>query len=354
MTTHVNGKHHKAAATATSTTRSVASFFKPEVAQKVIEAETLWSMFVAKHNLPFLVSDHATKLFAQMFPDSEIASKFACGQTKCAAIIKEALAPHYHAKIVQNMSNPFSIMIDESNDKEDKSCIILVRVLDPLVGNVKTRFLDMPVVNIGTAANIFSALKESLGKYDLDFSKAMSFMSDTANVMKGARSGVQKLIKNENPPLYDVGCICHLADLCVKAGMAAFPLDIDQLFIDIYYYFRHSSKRTQTFVDVWHSFFTTEPKVILKHCQTRWLSLLRCIGRYLDQLEGLISYFLSCEDQSAKVVHITERLQNPLTKPILLFLKHILPSMDRFNRSFQKSNENTTCELYTGWYGFMQ
>ena len=36
---------------------------------------------------------------------------------------------------------------------------------------------------------------------------------------------------------------CHLADLCIKAGMAAFPIDIDQLFIDVYYYFHHSSKR---------------------------------------------------------------------------------------------------------------
>ena len=86
---------------------------------------------------------------------------------------------------------------------KDKSCIILVRVLDAEVGNIKTRFLDMPIVNIGTASNIFSALKASLEKYGLDFSKAMAFMSDTANVMKGCRCGVQKLIKNENPFLYD-------------------------------------------------------------------------------------------------------------------------------------------------------
>ena len=171
-------------------------------------------------------------------------------------------------------------------------------------------------------------------------------MSDTANVMKGKRSGVQKLIKDENPSLYDIGCICHLADLCIKAGMSTLPLDIDQLFIDIYYYFHHSSKRNQEFVDMWRSFYTDEPKVILKHCQTRWLSLLRCVDRYLDQLPGLISYFLSCE-QTAKVVGITDRLKNPLTKPLLLFLKHVLPFMDKFNRSFQKSNENTTCELFS-------
>ena len=98
------------------------------------------------------------------------------------------------SKVLENLSNPFSIFIDESNDKVNKSCIILVRFLDPEVGNVNTCFLDMPVVNIGSAQNIFHALKNSLQKYGLDFSRAVAFMSDTAAVMKGCRSGVQKLI----------------------------------------------------------------------------------------------------------------------------------------------------------------
>ena len=59
------------------------------------------------------------------------------------------------------------------------------------------------------------------------------------------------------------------------------------------------------------------------------------------------SYFLSCgEAETAKVKSIIERLQHPLTKPILLLLSYILPSMDRFNRLFQKSTENHTCQLY--------
>ena len=47
--------------------------------------------------------------------------------------------------------------MDESNDKTDKSCIILVRIFDAEVGDIRTRFLNMPIVNIGNAA-----LKESL------------------------------------------------------------------------------------------------------------------------------------------------------------------------------------------------
>ena len=138
MTIHVRGKHHIDMAKACSS-RSIASFFKPQASQAVIEAESLWSKFVAKHNISFQTSDHATKLFHQMFPDSNIAKKFACGHTKTAAIIKEALAPHYLKK--NDMSSFFSLLTDESNDKTDKSCIILVRILDSSVGDIRTRFL---------------------------------------------------------------------------------------------------------------------------------------------------------------------------------------------------------------------
>ena len=86
-------------------------------------------------------------------------------------------------------------------------------MFDSIVGDVRTRFLNMPIVNVGNAQNLFVALRLSLINNGLDFSKCLSFTSDTTNVMKGACSGVQKLIRN------DIGCICHLADLTTKAGI---------------------------------------------------------------------------------------------------------------------------------------
>ena len=332
ITKHVSLKHHLEMATSASSSKSISSFFKPSMAQSVIETESRWALFVSKHNLAFLNSDHATQLFTKIFKDSEIAKKFSCACTKCAAIVTDALSPYFTTKLIKNLSNPFSIMIDESNDKTDKSCIILVRVFDPEVGDIRTRFLDMPVVNIGTAHNLFSALKASLHKFGLTFSKAVSFMSDTTNVMKGARSGVKKLIKDENPFLHDVGCICHLADLVIKAGLETLPVDIDQLFIDIFYHFYHSSKRKQEFTDLWRSLFTSEPEP--EHSPTRWLSLLRCVRRYIDQYEGLKSYFLTCDNQTNKVQSITARLEDPLVRPLLYFLSYILPHIDRFNCIF--------------------
>ena len=84
------------------------------------------------HNITFLASDHATKLFSKIFPDSAIAKKFSCSRTKITTIVKKALAPHFTQRVIESMSSgPFSLMMDESNDRRDKSCIILVRLLDP-------------------------------------------------------------------------------------------------------------------------------------------------------------------------------------------------------------------------------
>ena len=41
-------------------------------------ALSMLSPYGPKHNLAFLSSDHANKLFREMFPDSEIAKKFSC------------------------------------------------------------------------------------------------------------------------------------------------------------------------------------------------------------------------------------------------------------------------------------
>ena len=100
-------------------------------------------------------------------------------------------------------------------------------------------------ITIGTASNLFDALQQALAAIGLSLYCYSIYMcmSDTTNVMKRAWSGVQKLIKDQNPQLYDVGCICHFAYLTVKAGMKTLPVDFEQLFVDIFYYSHHSSKR---------------------------------------------------------------------------------------------------------------
>ena len=69
--------------------------------------------------------------YSEMFPDSEIAISFACDHTKPSCIIKGALAPHYSEQMMESLDKceSLSVLMDESNDKVNKSCIILIKLL---------------------------------------------------------------------------------------------------------------------------------------------------------------------------------------------------------------------------------
>lgn len=119
----------------------------------------IWSNFIAQHNISFLLADCFTKVCKAMFTDSKIALKFACSRTKTTQIIKKSLAPTLHQEVVRDLqTKPFSMAIDESNDRNcDKSLAILVRYF---TDQATTKFLAMPICNIGKASNIFDHLQE--------------------------------------------------------------------------------------------------------------------------------------------------------------------------------------------------
>ena len=59
-----------------------------EESDKLIYAEAKFAMFVVKNNLPFSICVEFLKIVSDMFPDSELAKKYAAGKTKTSQIIK--------------------------------------------------------------------------------------------------------------------------------------------------------------------------------------------------------------------------------------------------------------------------
>ena len=145
-----------------------------------------WSeVFLVKicleHNLLFQTSDHVMKSFHPMFPGSKIAKKFFCRHTNIAYSSCHQGSLNRHPIILRKhsviYSKLFSVLIDESNNKTNNSCIVLFVLhlhYDKELWYICTRFLDMPVDNLANASNLFAALKESLESNGLDFNKCLS------------------------------------------------------------------------------------------------------------------------------------------------------------------------------------
>ena len=93
-------------------------------------------------------------------------------------------------------------------------------------------------------------------------------------------------LREKQPKIIDIYCICHVVNLCVKSTIKVLPLKVDDLLVDIYYHFHHSVKRVASLGE-YAEFCATEYKGVLKHCETRWLSLGRAIQRTLHMWEPL-------------------------------------------------------------------
>ena len=88
-----------------------------------MKAEILWSIKSMMAHLSFNASANIGDLFKKMFPDSEIASKFACGKTKVNYLLCFGIAPFFKEKLLQIVKEAECVKIsfDESLNKDFQS-----------------------------------------------------------------------------------------------------------------------------------------------------------------------------------------------------------------------------------------
>ena len=242
----------------------------------------------------------------------------------------------------------FSLLVDESNDRgvEIKDLVLLLRFFDTTLMRAVTRFIDLPSVTDGSASAIFATINDCLVRRGLKYEHLICFNSDTCNTMKGKRNGVVRHLQDQQPDMFDLGCICHLENLALKAAMKSLPINIDSLLVDLNTHFYMSVKRKDQLKE-FCDFVNITYKKILGHVETRWLSLLRVIVHVLEIWPALKSYFESHPDSEkpGRVKTIRKQLCDK-TKLFLLFLSFLLPTINAFNGAFQATTYTTIHQLH--------
>ena len=323
------------------------------VATQAARAEAILCNMIVEHNLPFLVMDHLPGLLRHAFPDSKIAKEVKCARTKSTAVVKHAIAPNSHKTMISmvNLSPAFSLLMDESTDRGVvKREGTLIRYYDESTLHIATGFLGLQEVPQANASKLFECLDFHVIQAGLSYEKLIGWNSDGASVMLGRRNSVVSRLKEKQPRLYVLHCICHVSHLIVSDAMPCIPSYVTSLTENLYWWFHHSAKRV-TELHSFQEWLQVEGHKILKKVDTRWLSLEACVNRIIEQYAPLVSYFDSLEsskmpaERGAKMKAIREQLKKPITKAYLLFLSNILSFISKFNLLFQSSSPNIHCLL---------
>ena len=110
---------------------------------QVLKAEILWTLKTVTSHCSYKSNENVSDVFRSMFPDSEIAKRFTCGERKTSYLSVFGIAEHFKKQTLSDVNGHFVLLFDESLNKkmQEKQLDIHVRYWESNQEAVVTRYL---------------------------------------------------------------------------------------------------------------------------------------------------------------------------------------------------------------------
>ena len=187
-------------------------------------------------------------------------------------------------------SSVFSLSTDGSNDQNlEKMYPVTVRIFDINHHKAVTKFLDMCLSKSSTSAGIYRSNDSAMTKYEIPWSNCIAFGVDKTSVNVGRHKSLIDEARKKNEHIVLMGCPCHIAHNTARKSTKALcyhlleHFDVEELLVDIYLHFNHSSKRKNLLVE-FNSFCNKNYCKIIKCHSVRWLGPSTCVERTLKAI----------------------------------------------------------------------
>lgn len=245
----------------------------------VTDAEIIWTLKVVTSHMSYRMSSQAGELFQRMFPDSEVAKAFSCGEKKCAYVTCHGLRPFFLSALQREIEQceVFVVLFDESaNDcLQSKQMDVHVRCWDS-AQKVTTRYYTSVFLGHSTADDIQEKLLSALEP--LPLAKVLQISMDGPNVnLKFFRHIQVHLQQNYQVQCVDLGtCGLHTVHNAYRAGVSATKWGLDCLLSSLNALFEDAPARREDFSAV-----TGQHTFPLKFVAHRWLENVPVIERAL-------------------------------------------------------------------------
>ncbi|XP_022183191.1 uncharacterized protein LOC111042802 [Myzus persicae] len=231
LVNHSACNKHKSALSATCIRRTGSFQFKPNNLQ-MQHTQASMALFVSAHSA-IMAIDHLGELCNTNFTGDNIKMH----RTKCSRIIINILAPFFVKDLRNDIGqSKYSLLIDESTD------ISVLKYLGMAIINysrdkndVVTSFFALEELRECNAQAIVDAMKSALQEYNLNIKNLIGIGSDNASVMVGINNGNHAILKQENPNLILIKCVCHSLQLATSQACAeTVPRHLDFLISESY------------------------------------------------------------------------------------------------------------------------
>lgn len=343
---HAQYKGHQSKEKSSSSTMKLSNYFvnvNKSECDKVAASEVALVYHAVKHNLSYSSLDCGNKLVANVFNDSETASKISCGRTKAEMLVKNVLAPRSVSDFVNILKDKdktkhfFSVATDASNKGNRKMFPICIRYFEPSKG-VENKLLNFVERADETSISICNMIVENLDYHSLSLDQVSAYSADNANVNFGIRHSVFQMLQLRNENIFKANCSNHIVHNAMKFALDKLDIDVENIVLKIYNHFSVSAKRRDE-LKSFFEFVHLQWSEILRHVPTRWLSLTPAMSRLLQNWMAIKSYFQSisdCPKALANVFLNEDPEKNILPEIYLQFLTNIGGMLEMVTKTLEK------------------
>lgn len=184
----------------------------------------------------------------------------------------------------------FGLFVDDVSDiSVMEQMITFIQFYDKDSSEVTVEFLSVDNLlekhDLANAVAMFQTIQSNLQACTLSTDKLIELATDGASVMVGRKNGLAAKLKDVNPRLISVHCVCHkLALACTDAkddGNLKFIKEVETVVTQLWKLFENSPKRLACYLKVQQQLKNLKlsneksrkmvAKKLQKACDTRWL-----------------------------------------------------------------------------------
>ncbi|XP_076033730.1 uncharacterized protein LOC143020818 [Oratosquilla oratoria] len=343
---HSSGKKHleNMKSSASKIQATVDTIFQPLENYPTKIAELKLAVYVTEHASDQSV-DNLSEVISQLDNKSEVLQKINLHRSKCSRLQKYVIAPSFSKTLRNDISDHFSLFADEITNEGNLSCLALtIRYFSESKKRMVDTFYRLVPLRDSKAGDIYVTVKNCLMEDGLDVNKLMGIGTDGANLMVIHHHSLVTLLKNDNPEIILIRCVCHSLHLSASKACENLPTVLEFLVKETHTWFSKSPKRINKYTNLYKVLEDRVPKKVDGLASVRWLSRLDAIGVILDQWDSLKRHFEIC--QTSERCYITEQLsqayKDPRNKLYLLYLRKVLKEVMRVNKLFQGQKVEVT------------
>ncbi|XP_052784628.1 zinc finger protein 862-like [Mya arenaria] len=165
--------------------------------------------------------------------------------------------------------------------------------------------------------------------------------------MVGKRSGVAARLKQVNPLLLNVHCVCHrLALACTDTNHTLkYISNVELLLRQLWQYFQNSPKRMAAYLKIQTQLKSVRlegkavkgvTKRLKKACHTRWLSFEASVKAVHEDYEAVLQTLAHFQESDAIASGLLTKMKKLKFIGVIYILRDILPILGDLSRRFQK------------------